>query len=123
MNIQEVIDHFTNKYPDKAIVKNPNDNPTEVICEIGPTSDHPEYSVAIAAIKMSKEHFHLVTQETYEILKGILKLNVDGKEIVLKTGDIYTILPNTSHFATGNFTIAKVTSRPGWTAKDHKFRN
>jgi quercetin dioxygenase-like cupin family protein len=97
----------------------PEDNPTEVICEIEPASRHPEYSLAIAAIKQSVPHYHKLATEEYSAIEGELELKVDEKTIKLDEGDVYSIKPPQIHSAMGNFTLVKITSKPGWTPEDH----
>ena len=84
MNIQKVISELQEKYPGKKIFKNNEDNPTEILCELDPSSDHPEYSNAVAVIDKSAVHYHKKTTETYKVIKGELKLFLNGKMKLLK---------------------------------------
>ena len=45
MNTARVIEKLQQQYPGKTIVKNNENNPTEIICEIEPTKKHPDYSI------------------------------------------------------------------------------
>lgn len=119
MNVKRVIKQLKNEYPLKKIIKNNDNNPTEIICEIDPTEKHPEYDVAIAVIDQSIPHYHKKTTEIYEVLKGELVLTLDGKEALLKKGDKATIKSNTIHSAKGKETWVKAYSKPGWVFKDH----
>jgi mannose-6-phosphate isomerase-like protein (cupin superfamily) len=119
MNTTKIIKELKTKYPGKFILKNNEKNPTEIICEIEPTQDHPDYSIAIAVIDKSILHFHKKTIEEYEVLKGTLTLFVGSKKIILNEGEKYTIPLNTIHHAEGHKTWIKTTSRPGWTKEDH----
>lgn len=119
MTAKDVITYFENNYPGRNIVSLPAENPTEIICEIDPTSEHPEHNTAIAAIKRSEPHYHKEATEYYKIIKGTLTLYVDGREIVLNEGSEYTIKPKSIHYATGDFAIVEVKSSPGWTSGDH----
>lgn len=119
MTSDEVISYFKQEYPGKNIVMIPEDDPTELLCEIEPSAEHADYSVAIAAIKESKAHFHNIATETYELIKGSVELFIDGKGCVLRVGEKVTILPSQTHYAVGNFGLVKVSSRPGWTVDDH----
>jgi quercetin dioxygenase-like cupin family protein len=110
---------FNTIYPNKVVLKLPEDAATEMIVETEPTSEHPEYSVAVAAIYRSALHHHEVTTETYQMRLGQLRLNVEGSEIVLNPGDTYVVKPGLKHYAVGDFAIAKVISNPGWTPEDH----
>lgn len=64
MDIKNIIQKFEKCYPGKKIVKNDEEQPTEIICETEPTLEHPEYSVAIAVIDRSQEHYYKETTET-----------------------------------------------------------
>jgi mannose-6-phosphate isomerase-like protein (cupin superfamily) len=120
MNTQKVIKELTSQYPGKTIVLNPEDRPTEILCEIDPSARHPAFSVAVAVIDRSTPHLHKMSTEKYEILKGTLTIFKDGEKNVLGVGDTIEIWPNEIHYATGNESWVKVTSRPGWTPEDHK---
>lgn len=119
MNVKKVIKQLKKEYPSKKIIKNDENNPTEIICEIDPTEKHSEYGVAIAVIDQSIPHYHKKTTEIYEVLRGELVLILDGKEILLKKGEKATIKPNTIHSAKGKETWIKAYSKPGWVFNDH----
>lgn len=119
MTAQEALDYFKQNHPGKNVVCLPEDSPTEIICEIEPSSEHPEYNVAVAAIKQSAPHRHLKASETYKVLDGDLELIVDGKAIKLSKGDTHVIRPPQVYSARGDFTIVEVSSKPGWTPEDH----
>ena len=130
MNTDQFISQLQALYPGKPIFKNDDNNPTEILCELDPTSDHPDYSVAIAVIDRSIPHYHQHTEELYEVLTGQLTLYtchpelVSGSQLkyqkhILHPGDSYTIKPGTYHFAEGQETWIKATSHPGWTTNDH----
>lgn len=119
MNVKKIVKALEKKYPGKNIVRNPQDNPTEILCEIEPSSEHPERSLAIAVIDNIQPHYHKETEEVYEVTKGILNLFVDNKKYVLKVGDSFTIKPGLVHWAKGDETWFKVSSKPGWIFEDH----
>ena len=119
MNAQHIINELQQQYPGKTIIKNDEDNPTEIICEIDPTSEHPEFNVAIAVIDSSISHYHTLSQEEYEVIKGELIVTIDGKEFTLHAGEKITIHPGSIHSAVGRETWIKATSRPGWAPGDH----
>ncbi len=120
MNTGSIKKQLQTKYPGKFIVENEIDNViTEILCEVEPASEHPEYSKAIAVIDRSLPHFHRKLIETYTILKGELVLHINDKEIKLKEGDSYTIEPHFVHWAEGEETWVEVTSTPGWVLDDH----
>lgn len=119
MNEKKIIDVLKKRYPGKKIVKNNEDKPTEIICEIDPTEDHPDYSVAIAVIDKSVPHYHRATTEEYEVLKGKLMILMKGKKTVLQEGYKLLIKPGVVHSATGEETWIKVYAKPGWKTEDH----
>ena len=119
MNITDVIEQMKKKYPGKRILLNNRQNCTEILCEIESTTSQSNKSVAIAVIDKTLPHFHDVTTEEYEVIKGVLELSVAGKKYVLNAGQKMTILPGQIHEAMGNETWIKLTSKPGWGKKDH----
>lgn len=119
MNSQEIIDKLSKKYPEKNIIKNDKASPTQITCEIEPTSDHPEYSIAIVVVDDVPVHHHNKSTELYEILEGEADVTVDGTKIHLYTEEKLTIPPGSSHSVIGNSTWIKISSFPGWTIADH----
>ncbi|MBU1322603.1 cupin domain-containing protein [Patescibacteria group bacterium] len=119
MNVKRGIAELQQKYPGKKIICLPEDSPSEIICEIDPPLDHPEYSVAISVIDETAPHYHQKTTENYEIISGALTLVVDKQKYKMKAGDALTIKPNQIHSAVGNQTWIKCTARPAWTPQDH----
>lgn len=97
----------------------PAKNPTEIICEVEPTSDHPERSVAVAYIDRSGQHVHNISTETYLVEDGEVTLSVDGKKEVMRKGDSRVIPPGAIHRAEADGARVRVTSEPGWTPGDH----
>ena len=119
MKANEIIEYFKEQYPGKNIVSIPEDAPTEIICEVDPSSLHPEFNRAMIAIKKAQPHYHKEAVETYKVLSGELQLTVGDKVVALKKGDEYIIQPNIIHHAEGDFTLVQVDSTPGWTIDDH----
>ncbi len=122
MNKQKIISELKNKYPGKSIYSVPDENPTEILCEVEPSSDHPEYSNAVAIIDKSKPHIHHKTAETYKVIKGKLLLHIGDQSKELNEGDTYTIEPGNIHWAEGNETWVECYSEPGWVFEDHILR-
>jgi mannose-6-phosphate isomerase-like protein (cupin superfamily) len=118
MNAQKVVEELTKKYPGKNIILNPQDVPTEIVCELEPASFNPEKSVAIAVLDNNIKHYHRMAKETYEVIKGTLELTKDGKTYFLSPGEKLIIEPEHYHMAKGNETWVKVTSEPAWTPED-----
>ncbi len=119
MNSDKIISQLRLQYPGKNIFSLPADNRTEIICEVEPSLNHPEYSLAIAIIDKSAPHFHCRSTETYKVLKGKLILIIEQKKISLKAGDKFIIKPGKVHAAIGKQTWVECISKPGWTRQDH----
>lgn len=119
MRINEVLDEIKHKYPGKNIILNDKHNLTEILCEVDPTSAHRDYSIAVSVIDEITPHYHDASVEVYEVIKGELKLYVNGAEYYLKEKESFTIQPGEKHWAKGDETWVKVTSKPGWSQGDH----
>jgi len=119
MNSQKVIEEFKKKYPGKRIIKNDEKKPTEILCEIDPLADHPEFSLAVSVIDQSIPHLHRKTTERYKVIKGTLRLFINDQEFTLNEGDEMTINLGEIHWAKGNETWIECYSEPGWTIEDH----
>lgn len=119
MNWQKIKQELEEKHPDKNIMMLPQDNPTEILCEIDPPEEHPDYSIAISVIEKSDEHFHKTITEEYEVVKGTVNLFIDGGKKTLSVGDKVIIKPGVKHWAESNSGWVKVTARPAWTQEDH----
>lgn len=116
---EKIISGLNKEFPDKDVVAIPPNRPQEIICEVEPSSLHPDHSMAIAFINKSEPHRHSKTTETYHVEEGELTLFVDDEKLILRKGDSYTVKPGQIHWAEGNFTRVKVNSSPGWSPKDH----
>jgi quercetin dioxygenase-like cupin family protein len=119
MHKERVLNRINWEYPNKNVIGIESENPQEVIIEIEPTQDHPEYSKAIAVIDKSEPHFHKETTETYKVIAGQLTIFIDNQIHKLKEGDEIIIKPNQVHWAQGQETWVECYSEPGWTPDDH----
>ena len=119
MNSEKVNAELSQKYPNKKIIKLPEDNPTEILCEIDPAINHFKKSVAIAIIDKSESHYHKKATETYKVIKGILSIVIDGQKNKLEEGDSLSVKPRDIHYAIGDETWVEVYSKPGWVPEDH----
>ncbi len=121
MDTRKILRELKQKYPDKRVLKNKDKNGkiSEIICEVEPTSMHPEYSIAIAIIDHSPLHLHKSTKETYRILKGSLRVFKGFKEYKLKNEDKIVIKPGEIHSSIGSETWIEAYSEPGWVLNDH----
>ena len=50
MQAESIVEEFKQRFPGRNIVMLPAENPTEIICEIEPTEEHPDYSIALAVV-------------------------------------------------------------------------
>ena len=121
MNVDKIVSDLKKKYPDQDIIIRKDDTSTEIIVEIEPSRDHPEKSLALAVVGISKLHYHKISTEIYEVLKGKLSLYIDGKKHILKQGEKITITSGQKHFAEGDEVWFLTRSTPGWTMEDHIF--
>lgn len=119
MNVDQVVIELKAKYPGKEIIFDDPVNPSEIIVELEPTRDHPDRSLALAVVGKSKPHYHKTTTEIYEVIKGELKLTIDGKTFTLNPGEKMTIKPKSVHSAAGDETWFLTHSTPGWNFEDH----
>lgn len=119
MNIELLIAELNKKYPGKSVFTHDETDAVEILCEVEPSSDHPEYSNAVAVIDRSIPHTHHKTTETYKVTKGSLVLHVGKESITLNEGESYVITPGNEHWAEGNETWIEAYSEPGWTFEDH----
>lgn len=122
MKVKEIINKLKEKYPGKKIIKNKEEKPTEIICEVEPASQHPQYSLAVAVVDKIAPHVHHRSTETYRIIRGELQLFIDSKKHQLKKGEQITIQPNQVHWGEGREVWLECYSKPGWTPKDHILR-
>jgi len=121
MNATNVIQKLKKDYPGKTIIENKNEKgvTTEIICEIEPTQEHPEYSLAIAIIDSSTLHYHRRITEIYKVIKGNLTVFKKNKEFTLKNGEDLNIKPGEIHSTKGNETWIECYSEPGWMIEDY----
>lgn len=121
MNTKKIIRQLREEFPGSRIIRNKDKNGAtiELICEIEPSTEHPEYSIAIAVVDIIQPHKHLHSKEDYKILKGKLQFYQNYQELNLKEGDAVHIAPGTLHWGNGQEVWLEVTSRPGWTPHDH----
>src|SRR3990172_10111436 len=111
MNKNKIIKKLSKKYPGKIIVENKTaDQVTEILCEIAPSINHPEWSRAIAIVDSTLPHHHSRIKETYKVIKGELIFHLNSKIKKLKQDDQIVIAPGVVHWAEGKETWIEVTS-------------
>ena len=119
MNTKKVVEELKKEYPGKKIVLNDKNNPTEIICEIDPASEHSDHSTVISVINKTLPHYHKTTAEIYSVLKGELNLYLDKEKIHLNQDEFRVIPPGVVHFGEGKETWVLCYSEPGWNQEDH----
>ena len=119
MDVKCIVEELSQKYPGKKIILNTQEFTTEIICEIDPTVDHPDRSMAVAVVDKIRPHYHKKLTEVYTIIKGTLTHYLSDKKTILKENDSITILPVNIHWAEGEETWFYVSSTPGWIPEDH----
>lgn len=117
---ERILTALKGKYPDKKVF-DLDDRGLHFVCEVEPTTNHPDYDVAVEVIIDSIPHKHLKMTQYYKILSGSLALYIEEDEVLLPEGDTYTIQPNTVHSAKSvdGECWVEIRSEPGWTKEDH----
>jgi mannose-6-phosphate isomerase-like protein (cupin superfamily) len=113
-----ILDQLRTKYPGKKSF-DLDGRGLHFVCEVEPTSEHPEYDIAVEVIISSKPHKHLKTKQRYRVISGSLELHVNSDIVLLQPGGVYVIQPEAVHWATSNEAWVEVHSEPGWTEADH----
>lgn len=118
MNIEEITEKLSLKYPNSCVFQNKDSNGVivEVVVEL---ENDGNQSHAIAVIDRSLPHFHLVIEEKYKVIKGVLSLYVDERNIILHEGDEFKIEAGKKHYAIGDSTWVDVVATPAWNPEDH----
>jgi mannose-6-phosphate isomerase-like protein (cupin superfamily) len=116
---ERILAELREVYPDKEAY-DLDGSGQHFVCEIEPTSAHPEYDIAVEVILSSEPHKHLRTTQVYTILRGTLTLFVDDRSVTLNEGETYTVEPGVVHWASGeDHSWVEIYSTPGWTKEDH----
>ena len=135
---ERMIQNLAHEYPGKKIIRLPDKNPQEVICEVAAAPDG-SWSVAVALIVKSLPHYHDETCEAYRVLKGAVRI-IDGAQtrhgkILMpqlfprnheELGGIEYIWPGRVHcaWAVGRWPAkVLVLATPAWSPKDHHIRH
>lgn len=119
MNIKKVIRELKREYPGGNIIVDDKDGNREIICELEPTKEDSEKSLALAVVGKSKKHYHRKSTEIYEVIKGKMNLYIGSMKISMKKGDKQTIAPGEVHWVEGDEAWFLTYSTPGWTPEDH----
>lgn len=106
--------------------KTKNSKPENITCGImRKLTDSKDFSgmdiVNVTIKDPTKEHYHKTITEVYYVLKGKVKVKVDGKTEELREGEMIMIFPNTKHKAwktTKNNAEILVICSPPWTEEE-----
>ena len=79
--------------------------------------DTPEFSFHVVHILDGKKHYHKRTAETYYVLEGKGKLELDDETVDLEPGMAVLISPGVRHRGYGDFSTI-VTGTPAFTPED-----
>jgi mannose-6-phosphate isomerase-like protein (cupin superfamily) len=85
---------------------------------------HSLAQIVIPPGKASRKHYHPVAEESYTVLSGTARMEMDGETAVLNPGDSVIILPPQVHqiFNTGeNDLVLLVVCAPAWTPDNSVF--
>jgi mannose-6-phosphate isomerase-like protein (cupin superfamily) len=82
--------------------------------------DTPDFSFHVVHILDGKKHFHKRSTETYFILEGKGRLELDDETIDLEPGMAILIPPGVRHRGYGDFKTT-VTGTPAFTTEDEYF--
>ncbi len=116
---ERIISKLCEKYPSKKVF-DLDGRAEHFVCEVEPTSKHPEYDVAIEVIISSKPHMHLKTTQFYKIISGNLTVFIDNSTLKLAPGETCIIKPGTVHSAISDDECwVEIRSEPGWREDDH----
>jgi len=122
MNVVSVKQELTKKYPGVIIKENKDQNgvTTEIVGEIDRNLIDSKRAVAVAVIDKSPEHYHKVTTEEYEVIKGDLTVYLNGKPFKLLSGQKLIVRPGVKHWANGAETWIYCYSEPDWSPGDYQ---
>jgi len=115
---KRIIHQLKDKYPGKAAF-DLDGRGMHFVCEVEPTSEHPEYDRAIEVLISSLPHKHLKMTQYYTILSGTLEFHIGEKTVLLHAGDKYTVRRGEVHWGkSDNECWLEIYSKPGWTKED-----
>jgi mannose-6-phosphate isomerase-like protein (cupin superfamily) len=101
----------------------------EIICELfgnsaGGSQAHSLAQIVIPPGKASLKHYHPVAEESYSILSGTARMEIDGETVQVGPGDSVVIVPPQVHriFNTGaDDLVMLVVCAPAWTPDNSVF--
>ena len=84
----------------KASDSQPQDITCGVMRKLTSPEDFQGMDLVYVTVKdATKKHYHKKLTEVYFVIKGSIRIEIDGKEENLDTGSMIMIFPNTSHQA------------------------
>jgi mannose-6-phosphate isomerase-like protein (cupin superfamily) len=93
---------------------------------VGGAQAHSLAQIMLPPGKTSRKHYHPAAEESYHILSGTARLEVDGQSVELVPGDSIAILPNQVHqiFNTGHDSLIFLAiCVPAWTPDNSVYLN
>ena len=81
-------------------------------------------SITIPAGVTVKKHYHILSEETYQIIKGSGIMHLDGEERLISAGQAVAIKPGQWHSICNDTNldlVMCVTCSPPWTMEDQIF--
>ena len=104
--------------------KNRIELPGEIIYEVIAGEDNQGFGLAVADIKKSKPHYHLITVEAYTLISGHLIVYVDGCPFLLERPGAGIKIPLgvvhwTENLDPTTYARISVITVPPWTPEDH----
>jgi GrpB-like predicted nucleotidyltransferase (UPF0157 family) len=120
MDVQRITTELKNQFPHGNLVRIPDADPNEIICEVESGAQHPECSRAIAVVDKIDGNFTRRSTLRFAVLRGTLKLFPHGQLRVLNVGDTCQIEPYVFYWAEGNETWVEIYATPAWTIQDRR---
>lgn len=68
-------------------------------------------------------HYHKNKDEIFYVLEGVIYLNLDGRDIILKEGESQRVMPGQKHFFTSLDGVAKVIEISSHHEEDDSYRD
>jgi GrpB-like predicted nucleotidyltransferase (UPF0157 family) len=120
MDAHQVTRELKREFPQGKIAQTPDENPTEITCEVEAEAKHPDSSRTIAVIDRVPGNLNQRSTLNFRVLKGTLNLFPYGQRQTLNVGDACTIEPHVFYWAEGDETWVEINATPAWTIQDRR---
>jgi GrpB-like predicted nucleotidyltransferase (UPF0157 family) len=121
MDVERIARQLRDAFPHGTLLRPTDANANELIYELEPGAEHPEYSKAVAVIERIPGHFSRRSTLRFTVLRGTLKLFPHGELRVLNVGDTCEIEPYVFFWAEADEACVEVFGTPAWTVQDRRF--